>query len=54
MRSDEEKEKHIYGTSAIQRNACQEEHLEQGASSKRTLKTLRDLIAMQNNSIFIN
>ena len=54
MRSDEEKENHIYGTSAIQRNASQEEHSEQGASSKRILKPLRDLTAMQNKSIFIN
>ena len=33
---------------------CQAEHPEQGASSKRTLKTLRDLILTQNKSIFIN
>ena len=39
--ADEEKENHIYGTSAIQRNVCQAEHPEQGDSSKRTLKTQR-------------
>lgn len=48
------KKRHIYGASVIQREVYQAEHLEQAVSSKRALKTLKEIQLQCKIKVFLS